>query len=249
MENMQQSPARAHPALAGTIETAASAGRGDDATSGDARPRGRPPTLSRERVLSAAIALSAADPMRMISVSLVARHLGVSATAIYKYFGNRDGLLQAMSARLMEDFHLAPAADADAFARIEGWFRAMRALFRRNPQLINLLSWEQGNISRAWGSHTIPILDALAELGLAGDDLAKTALWIFLTGMSTIQFEIHGRMFEAARGASDPPYVARGETGPRRVINDFRAGDDHHDDLFAFQLQRMLDALRLHARG
>lgn len=235
--------ARAAPHAAQAVSGASAL----DANTAAVRPRGRPPTLSRERVLGAAVAISAADPITPISVAMVARHLGVSSAAIYKYFGNRDGFFQAASARLLEDFDFVDRPGAEPGDRIGDWLAAMRALFLRHPQLINLLTWEQGSISHAWEAHTLPIFAALIELEIAGEDLAKTALWILMTGMSAIQFEIHGRLFEAARDGADPPYVALGETGPRRVIAEFRTSDGYHDRLFAFSVQRLLDALRLHA--
>lgn len=215
--------------------------------SGPARRRGRPAVLSRESVLQAAADVSAADPLNPLSVSTVARRLGVSSMAIYKYYPSREDLLQALSVHLMRDFRIAAGPDATALERIEGWLAGMRVLMLGNRQLINLLSWDQGNISQAWETHTAPIFEALEELGFAGDELAQTALWLFISGMSAIRFEVHARLWREARGPSDPPFLSHDADSPRKVIEHFQRDDDYHDHLFDFQLRRMLDALRLQA--
>lgn len=214
---------------------------------GHARRRGRPAVLSRDSVLQAAVDVSAADPLTPLSVSIVARHLGVSSMAIYKYYPSREDLLQALSSHLMQGMQIAAGPGATAIERVEGWLIGMRALLLENRQLINLLSWEQGNISQAWETHTAPMFEALEELGFSDDDLAQTALWLFISGMSAINFEVYARLCQEARGPSDPPFLTHSADSPRRVINRFQLHDDYHDRLFQFQLHRLLDALRLRA--
>lgn len=57
------------------------------------RQRGRPPGLSRERILEAAAAI----PLPSFSVRAVAEHLKVSPQSIYYYFENRNALLGALA--------------------------------------------------------------------------------------------------------------------------------------------------------
>lgn len=198
-------------------------------------------------MLEAAIAVSAATPLIPLSIATVARHLGVSAMAIYTYYPSREDLLQALSARLMQDFKMAAAPNAPALERVAGWIVGLRTLMLDKRQLISLLSWEHGNISKAWETHSAPMFDALEELGFAGDDLAQTALWLFVSGMAAINFEVYARLCEEAREPSDPPFLSHDVASPRRVINRFQEAPDHHDRLFDFQLQRLIDALRLSA--
>lgn len=210
-----------------------------------ARRRGRPAILSRDAVLQAALEASAADPLNLVSVTNVARRLNVTSMAIYKYFGSRDELLQALSAKLFEDFSPETPAGLAPIERIECWLRALRAQFLRNKQLINLLSWDGGQISLAWENHAGVMFEALRDIGFEGDEFAETALWIFISGMSAIVYEVRARLTE-----SSSPYVpdyaslTKQSAGGRTLLTRFLERPDHHDRLFEFQIQRIVGSLR-----
>ncbi|MFJ9367547.1 QsdR family transcriptional regulator [Nocardia sp. NPDC101769] len=64
------------------------------------RAPGRPASASREDVLEAAIAVFLAG--KRVDVNAIAAQLGVGRASIYRWFGSRDGLLDAAVARQLE---------------------------------------------------------------------------------------------------------------------------------------------------
>ena len=209
-----------------------------------ARRRGRPAVLSRDAVLQAALEASAADPLNLVSVTNVARRLNVTSMAIYKYFGSRDELLQALSAKLFEDFSPEIRAGMAPIERIECWLRALRAQFLRNKQLINLLAWDSGQISLAWENHAGIMFEALQDMGFDGDEFAETAHWIFISGTSAIVYEVRARLTESSSSyVPDYASLTKQSAQGRALITRFLERPDHHDRLFEFQIQRIVGSL------
>ncbi|MEM9621118.1 MAG: helix-turn-helix domain-containing protein [Pseudomonadota bacterium] len=64
------------------------------------RARGRPPALSREKILDAAMQMNVAE----LSIVQLARQLEVSEGAIYYYFRQREDLVRAVMARSAIEF-------------------------------------------------------------------------------------------------------------------------------------------------
>lgn len=219
------------------------AGRAQASLAKEERKRGRPSVLSTEAVLQAALDVSAADPLTPVSVKMVARHLNVTSMAIYKYFASRDELLQAMSARLLEGFCLDTEPDAEPAEQIASWLRAMRRHLLANKQLINLLSWDSGAISTAWQDHTGPLFEALRRSGLKADLLAQTALWIMLSGMAAIVYEVRNRLTEFSADAQGSPSLLPQAAEGHAAVSDFWQRSDHYDRLFDFVMRRIIQSL------
>jgi AcrR family transcriptional regulator len=64
------------------------------------RRRGRPPTIDREAVLEEALRLLDAEGAESLTMRRLARELGVSAMALYRYVGSKDDLLMVLVDRL-----------------------------------------------------------------------------------------------------------------------------------------------------
>src|SRR6185312_8402563 len=65
---------------------------------------GRPPRISGEQVVQGALELLADVPLEQFSLTMLARHLGLSVMALYTYFPSRDALLEAVGVRVFELF-------------------------------------------------------------------------------------------------------------------------------------------------
>lgn len=65
------------------------------------RAPGRPPTIDREAVLDTAIRLLDAEGVAALTMRRIARELGVSAMAPYRYVGSKDELLMVLVDRLV----------------------------------------------------------------------------------------------------------------------------------------------------
>jgi AcrR family transcriptional regulator len=68
------------------------------------RSGGRPPVISREKILAAARSL----PLDALTMPLVASKLGVNAAALYYHFESRGALMAALSSLIVADFDVAP---------------------------------------------------------------------------------------------------------------------------------------------
>jgi AcrR family transcriptional regulator len=83
----------------------------------------RPRTLSRDRVLAAAVALADADGLDAVTMRNVAAELGVEAMSLYHHVAGKEGLLDGLLERVMSDVD-------EAVARLEpedDWRRTVRA--------------------------------------------------------------------------------------------------------------------------
>ncbi|WP_409462411.1 TetR/AcrR family transcriptional regulator [Amycolatopsis sp. GA6-003] len=98
----------------------------------------------REEVKSAALDQLAAGGAQAISINAIAKQLGVSGPALYRYFSSRDELLNVLVIDAYHDLREAMAkalgADApDAEARIRLLAAAYRAWARAEPHRYELL--------------------------------------------------------------------------------------------------------------
>lgn len=66
------------------------------------RPQTQPTGLSRERILTAALELARDDGIEALSMRRLAQELDVWPMSVYRYFQDKDALLDAMAADLLE---------------------------------------------------------------------------------------------------------------------------------------------------
>lgn len=106
------------------------------ATGPDRRGRGRPPRLSRERIVEGAVEVLLAEPAVSLTIKRVADAVGAAPMALYRYFPDRDALLQATADHVLEAMERAPIADGPWPDRLRAWMRAGQANLRPYPQLM-----------------------------------------------------------------------------------------------------------------
>ena len=102
-----------------------------------AKSRRRP--LSRERVLSAAVAFADENGIASLSMRKLGETLGVEAMSLYNHVANKDQLLDGMVDLVFGEIAL-PAGGADW--KTQMWERAesARQALRRHPWAITLMS-------------------------------------------------------------------------------------------------------------
>lgn len=204
---------------------------------------GRPAVLSSDLILTAALEVAAADPVNPVSMSAVARHLKVTPMAIYSYFANRDELLQAMSRRLLDGLVLEATEGLGPIERVVAWAHGVRRHFLTYPELFNMLAWEGGHGSIAWLNRSHLLFEALKALGLDDERLPVITLSIWNTVMSTIMYELHDRRSDMRIADAEYESLDSNVRGPIGRIREFMASDDCHEQLFAFQVERLADYL------
>lgn len=149
--------------------------------------RGRPPRLSAETIVQAALTLLETRPAEEFTMTSIAQTVGTTTMALYRYFPSRDALLDAVSVHVFGQFNMRRPANATWQETLFAWARALKATFERYPSLTRLMAWN-GHLSGAWLRVQIPVIEALRDAGFREHRLAYAATW-FLTdtpGMLTI---------------------------------------------------------------
>jgi AcrR family transcriptional regulator len=82
---------------------------------------GRPPTLSRERIVEAAVELVVRQGAEQLTVRSLGDALGCDPSALYRHFRNVDDLHRAVGDHFLSDVDIAPRPR-------EGWRAAVRRL-------------------------------------------------------------------------------------------------------------------------
>lgn len=103
-------------------------------------PRGRVPrgTLTRARIVDAALELVDAGGIEALSMPKLAKRLGVGVMSLYTHVDSKDDLLDAVAQRVLASLP-APAGD-DWRARLAAHFRDLRAALARHPGLGTVLA-------------------------------------------------------------------------------------------------------------
>jgi AcrR family transcriptional regulator len=174
--------------------------------------RGRPAKISLDDIVNEAITQLAQDPGKPLSLNALARALGVTPMALYRYVDDRDALLQEIAGRLLHDLN-PQIPEASWQEQLRTWAAAMRDYFLANPSLFSILGWQE-HIASAWLSQLATLVSILERTGLQGKDLADTVQWVGSTVMSTIFMEISGqktgyRLNEADLADMQPSEVER----------------------------------------
>ena len=127
------------------------------------RGRGRPAKLSREAILSAALALLDREGADALTMRRVAGQLGVEAMSLYRHVADRAALLEGLADRLAAEIGPRdPTGDwADALRAFAG---DLRAIARRHPAAFALVGARTLNTPSMLG----PIEDVLAGLRRGG---------------------------------------------------------------------------------
>ncbi|WP_167754143.1 TetR/AcrR family transcriptional regulator [Amycolatopsis nivea] len=120
----------------------------------------------REEVKSAALDQLAAGGAQAISINAIAKQLGVSGPALYRYFSSRDELLNVLVIDAYHDLRdaMARALDADApdaEARIRLLAAAYRGWAREEPHRYELLFKAP---FPGYDAHAKPLADAARAL-------------------------------------------------------------------------------------
>ncbi|HVE69018.1 MAG TPA: TetR/AcrR family transcriptional regulator [Solirubrobacteraceae bacterium] len=117
-------------------------------------PRVAPPgDATSERVLDAALALAAASGLRHLSMDAVAARARVGRMTVYRRFGSRAGLVEALAVRecrrCLEEMDAAAAPEAPVAEQVaEGFVTALR-LAREHPLLNRLARVEPETVLSA----------------------------------------------------------------------------------------------------
>lgn len=112
-------------------------------------------TLSRRRIIEAAVALADAHGLGALTMPALAAELGVGTMSLYRHIADKDDLLDGMASHVFGALTVPPGAPDDWEGRVVGYLRALRAEALRHPALARILA-DRGLTVR-------PVLDQLEE--------------------------------------------------------------------------------------
>jgi len=205
--------------------------------------RGRPPRLSREALLDAALVLLERAPRESLTVARIAAEVDAAPAALYRHFASLDELLDGVLARALAGVSATPVRARAAWpAQVRDWMTSLRRELLRYPQVLGLMG-RRGRTSPAWLDAMAPPLAILERAGLRGTLLARTHLWLAETTVALIVQEASLSLPEQIRGAR----AALREMAPERraVLAPMLAqlGAIDGDEMFAFVTDRTIAAI------
>lgn len=211
---------------------------------------GRPTTLTRERVLAAAVALADREGLAAVSMRRVGQEVGVEAMSLYTHVKGKDDLLAAMVDNVVGEIPVAipaPIPPSDWKPALRGTILAARAVMLRHPWAPRLL--EQRSQP---GPSTLRYLDrVMGVMRSGGLSLAVTHHALHVLGSRLMGFtqdlfddSTSGDPAMAAAIAAQlgptHPYVAEMALG---ATHDGGLGGCDDDVEFAVALDLILDGL------
>lgn len=181
---------------------------------------GPKPSLSREVVAEAALALVDGDGLGALNLRALGKRLGVSAMTPYSYFEDKADLLGAMLDRALAPLGTAAPGDAGWDEQLAVRMRGLHAALAEHPGLLELLMSATETARLDAFRHELIALLTDAGLGPEQSGDALRALTAYVLG------------YTAVERVRRPP-----------------AGERHSADPFEKGLQMILDSLRREAGG
>jgi AcrR family transcriptional regulator len=220
-----------------------------------ARPtRGPKPAFTPDDVVQAAIDIADEDGLAAVTMNAVAARLGFTTMAIYRYFPNKETLLDAV---VDAGIGLPPRPSEprrDWRAEVSRWAHAKRAMLCARPWLAEL-PFVAAPHGPNWLSWLEAVVDPLSTTGLSAPDMGQmlSAIDGYTRGASDTAISLARAR---ARGTSDEQWAAAVGADLGRAVSDPRfpkfaalltAPSDGTprtlDESFDFGLQLLLDGI------
>ena len=156
------------------------------------RSRGRPrhDVLTRERVLTEALALLDREGADALTMRHLAATLQVSPMALYNHFSGKKDLLRSVAEQLAEQMQFS-CDHPDWRERIRFCFRGLRAGILAHPGAVRLMEGLDEAPLAVFNPMEIT-LAALEEAGLTGDLALKSYFLLTNFTMGQVSYEVRG---------------------------------------------------------
>jgi AcrR family transcriptional regulator len=100
-------------------------------------------TLSRARIVDAALAMVDAQGLDSVTMPALAAHLGVGTMSLYRHVEDKNDLINAVAEQVLSDVMVPDGRDDDWEARVVGYVRELRDAAIAHPALARILA-DQG---------------------------------------------------------------------------------------------------------
>jgi AcrR family transcriptional regulator len=158
------------------------------ATTAKRRAPGRRAQLSREKIIGQALALLETIQAEELTMTAIAERLGTTTMSLYKYFPNREALLNATAEHTFALFAVAMPEAGRWQQRLLAWLGALQQHLDRHPTMLKVIGWE-GRVSGAWVRVIAPVAQLLSEQGLKEERLAFVLVWFMSSAMGLLRTE------------------------------------------------------------
>lgn len=217
-------------------------------------PRKKRETLTREKVIQAAVKLADAGGFNSLSMRKVAAELGVEAMSLYNHVASKSDLIDGLVEEVFAEVEIAEPGSTDWKIAMRDRANSLRAALRRHPWAVGLM---EGRMNP--GPHTLRNHDAMMGcLREAGFDFrdAVHAYSIMDAYIYGFALQERGLPFDAPEETAD---VMKAQQQNAPDMEDYpylvevaaeleKAGYDF-DVEFGFGLELILDGVvRLHLR-
>jgi AcrR family transcriptional regulator len=211
-------------------------------------------TLSRERVLSAAVAFADENGIASLSMRKLGEAVGVEAMSLYNHLANKEELLDGMVDLVFAEIDL-PEGGTDWKTQMRERAESARQALRRHPWAINLMSTRtspgpatlrhhnavigslrRGGLSIQMAAHAFSALDSY----IYGFALQEATLPLGETEEETLEV---AQMMMAQVPVDEYPHLTE-----FTIEHILQPGYDFGDE-FAFGLDLILDSLETRARS
>jgi TetR/AcrR family transcriptional regulator, tetracycline repressor protein len=174
------------------------------------RPRAGQETLSRGRILKAALRLVDEEGMGALSMRRLGAELGVNPMSIYHHVPGKDAIISGLVELVFSGMQVRFPDDSHWQARVRAWAEAYRDLVRSHPNLVLEIVSSAAAVTEAVLLVNEPLYAALEEAGLPPAEVMQAA-------DSVVDF-VHG--FALAEGTQPPerPF------NRRELLERFEAG-------------------------
>ena len=158
-----------------------SASRNATARSAGAVAKGRPPRMHREQMVEAISEALCREPDVPLTMARAAQAAGCSPMSIYRYFGDRDDLVDALTRHMMRTSRSRVDEHAPWQERVRAWMVTVYEQSLQYPQLFELAASGQ---SPAWIPESVFLARILRQAGLHEEDALADA--VFLIGTTSL---------------------------------------------------------------
>jgi AcrR family transcriptional regulator len=223
--------------------------------------KGPKPGLSLEGIVDAAIRVAEADGFAAVSMNRIAKEVGASAMALYRYVNAKDEIIPLMLDVAIGDPPAPPADDESWRDALNRWCWGYRDALARSPWTLRVPISEPPNTPRqiAWLEHG---LASLRDTGLTENE--KVSVIMLLSGyVRNTEAMFHGIAEAVTAAASTADQMMSSYSDVLRKVIDpgrfpsvafaLRQGvfdqPDSVEGEFAFGLDRILDGIDVLVRS
>lgn len=204
--------------------------------------RGRPPRVTPEQIVDAAVALVLAEPDESLTMARVANSVGLTPMALYRHFKDRDELMDAVVGQILMERNAAIPREGPWQDQLRAWILGGLEYLVPCAQIVQVVF---AGGSKRWLHDAATLARILEHAGFDDDgELADMQVWIALSVGGYVMAEASRRHAPnlsetyaalAHLSAEDADRIAR-------LIPKLELAFDHMHERFADRLIQTVEA-------